>query len=137
MFKNDLQKRFERIFGFKKTTYLAPSDKFEQDTLFITVQTARTKVSDAEGGRETAKVTGFITVYSQDNRLPFGFFSKRINAADPSDTERLFFFDMEVDKADSPARLQNIHERSIGFVFLYDSQFDPDKGSLTSLEIED
>lgn len=134
MFKADLQRRLERIFGIAKTTYDAPNhEALEQDTMFIEITYVLGRLSGTD--RATARVGGFITVFSQADRLPYGFFAKRIARADPSDTRRLFF-QREVDLQDSPARLQNLHERRVGFTFLYDAQYDPDKGSLTELTME-
>lgn len=135
MFKNELQRRLSEIFDVVKTTFSAPSESFEQDTLFINITKSTSRMSDMNGGRQTAKVEGTITMYSQDNRLPFGFFNKRIGRADSSLTKDLFFYDIDVDVEGSLARLQNIHERRVGFIFLYDSQYDPDRGSLTSMDL--
>jgi len=135
MFRKDLERRAKEIFQFEKVTYLAPSDTFEQDTLFIRIHNARTRVSGAEGGREHAKVNGSFLVYSQGDRLPYGFFAKRVENALPTLTKPFLFMNMDTDNPESPARLQNIHERVVDFVFLYDSQYDPDKGELDSIEL--
>lgn len=134
MFRNDLKRRLCAIFEVKNTTYDAPSDSYEQDTLFIHVSKSTTRVSDQKKGRQTAKVEGTLTMYSQDNRLPFGFFNKRIENAEHQYTDNLFFFDIDVDVETSEARMQNIHERRVGFIFLYDDQYDPERGQLTSVE---
>ncbi len=133
MFRSDLTRRLEGIFGID-ATFDEVSDEYEQDRIFIEVEVSRSRVSNANGGIETARVVGSIVVYSQANKLPFGFFSKKINNADPELTKPLFFYDIDVDLPDSPARLMNIHERRTSFVFLYNSQYDPSKGELTSLE---
>ena len=135
MFRADLQRRIEEIFGFKKTTLNAPSDEFEQDTLFIEVNFGNTKVSGKQGSQQTARVVGRLIVYSQDNRLPFGFFAKRIDRASKDTTKPFFFYDIDLDDPASPARIQNIHERTVSFVFLYESQYDPDKGQITELNL--
>lgn len=137
MFKTDLEKRLRIIFDFKKTTFLAPSESFEQDTLFITILSSKTRVLNKNNGAIAAKVTGSLTVFSQDNKLTYGYFNKRIEAADPIYTKGLFFSDIDIDDPASPARLQNIHERISNFTFLYDSQYDPSKGELTELEFGD
>lgn len=137
MFKKDLQDRLEKIFGLDKSTYLAPSTSFEQDTLFIQIDTASPRVTGMQSGRETAKVMGSLTVYSQANRLPFGFFNKAIERATPELTKPFFFYDIDVDLASSPAREQNIHERRTSFVFLYDAQYDPNRGELTDFELQE
>lgn len=135
MFRADLKRRLEGIFDFEKTTYNAVSEEYEQDTLFIEIAYSRSRVSGKDGGRETARVGGTIVVYSQDNRLTYGFFIKRIEQAAAELKAPLFFYDIDVDDPASPAREINIHERRTSFVFLYDSQYDPDKGSLTELDL--
>lgn len=131
MFRKELKRRFELIFGVKKTTFDAPSESYEQDTLFISIENAKTSVGS---NTQRAYVNGAITLFSQDDRLPYGFFKKRIEQADKSLTKQLFF-ETEIDDNQSPARLVNIHERRCNFVFLYDSQYDPSQGALTDLEL--
>lgn len=133
MFRSDLKRRLEGIFGME-ATFDEASDEFEQDKIFIEVEVSRSRVSGAKGGLETARVVGTMVVYSQANKLPFGFFAKKVSQAKAELTKPLFFYDFDVDLPDSPARLVNIHERRTSFVFLYDSQYDPSKGSLTSLD---
>lgn len=130
MFKQDLKDRFKSIFGFPKVTFDAPSEAFEQDTLFIELNECQTRVTDK---KVLAKVTGFIVVYAQAERLPFGYFSKRINQADPDLTRDLFFYDIDINVEKNRAMFQNLVERRTRFVFLYSEQYDPNKGELTSL----
>ena len=135
MFKADLKARMQRIFQLGKTTYNAPSmEAPEQDTLFIDITEVRPRMANAGGGRQTAKVVGAVVVFSQAERTPFGFFSKRVEQADAADTANLFF-QSEVDIPNSPARIVNLHERRVPFVFLYVSQYDPSRGELTSITL--
>lgn len=134
MFQNDLKKRFERIFGIKKVTFNAANPETpEQDTLFIEIQNVATRLAS---GKQTARVLGAATVFAQADRLTYGFFAKRIENADHADTKH-FFFESEQDIVNSPCRMVNLHERRLGFVFLYDSQYDPDKGELNELTISE
>ena len=132
MFRKELDRRLQAIFDFSKTTYLAPSESYEQDTLFIEIHRALPNTS-AASKTQRARVHGAIVVYSQGNRLPYGFFNKRLEQADPALRRGLMFYETDIDVADSPARLQNIHERRANFLFLYDSEYDPNQGSLTSV----
>lgn len=133
MFRKDLQRRLEAIFGIPKTTFLAPSGEApEQNTMFIEVSASNARVG---GGRETARVEGTLVVFAQGDALPFGFFNKAIERADPALTKPLFFFNIDTDVPGD--RMQNIHERRTSFVFLYDAQYDPNQGSITELELED
>jgi hypothetical protein len=133
VFNKSLQSKLERIFGFKKTTFDAPSDSYEQDTLFIEVEKASSRIFD---GLALCKVDGTLIVYSQANKLPFGYFNKALSKAAAQDVKDFFFYDVDVDVASSPARLQNIHERRIRFVFFYKEQYDPNKGQLNTLNLE-
>lgn len=127
MFRKELEDKLKKIFGVKKTTYDAPSDDgpaatFEQDTLFIHVQQARSNPSQ---GKIRAKVTGSLTMFSKKDAMPFGFFSKKIHNAESALTKDFFFFDMDVDVANSPARVINISERRVSFIYFYQAKFDP------------
>lgn len=133
MFKKSLHEKLERIFQFKKTTYDAPSDSFEQDTLFIEIEKATSRVSE---GVAYCRTDGTIIVYSQANKLPFGYFNKAIAKAIPEDVKDLFFYDTDVDVASSTARLQNIHERRTRFIYFYKEQYDPNKGTMNNLNME-
>lgn len=133
MFRNDLTRRLEKIFGMP-VTFDEVSDDYEQDKIFVEIEVSRSRVSGANGGLETARVVGTMVVYSQANKLPFGFFSKKIGKADSRYSGAIFFYDIDVDLPDSPARLINIHERRTSFVFLYNSQYDPSKGELNELD---
>jgi hypothetical protein len=134
VFRKDLKARLDKIFGLKKSTYDAPGESFEQDTLFIQIDPgSRQRVT---GGKAYAKVTGTLTVFSQADKLPYGFFHKSIHRAAKELTSPIFFFDVDTDIANSPARVQNIHERQARFVFLWSGQYDPNQGELTELKVE-
>ncbi len=125
MFENDLKAKFKRIFGFKKTTFASPSESHEQETLFIEIQKANSQVRD---GRINGKVTGQAFVFAESDKLPLTYLSQRIRHADLDDTKDLFFFDLE----SNVKGLQNLVQRSFSFVYLFNSQYDPDLGSITS-----
>ena len=136
MFRNEMMDKISQIFGLRKTTFDAPSvnpntGSFEQDTMFIEVTESNARVTE---GIAYAKVLGSLVVFSQMDKMPFGFFNKRIQQADPSLTKDFFFFDIDLNPAQSPARFQNITERRVRFVYLYKAQYDPEHGSLTSVE---
>lgn len=131
MFRRELAEKLKAIFGVEKVSFDEPGDSFEQDTLFVEILESQ---SNTGQGRATAKVNGAIVMYSQHNKLPYGFFNKRLQNADPALTKPFFFFDIDVDAQNSPARLQNISERRASFVYLYSAQYDPNQGQLTSVE---
>jgi hypothetical protein len=129
-----MAQKLSDIFGFKKTTFDAPSvgpnGSFEQDTLFIEINEAQSRVTN---GKAYAKVFGSLIVFSQMDKMPFGYFNKKIHQSDPEWTKNFFFFDIDLNPASSPARLQNISERRVRFVYLYSGDYDPAHGELTEL----
>jgi hypothetical protein len=136
MFRSELKSKLSQIFGFPKTTFDAPNlnsvnGSFEQDTLFIEVNETNARIHE---GKSTARVLGSLVVFSQMEKLPFGFFNKKIEQAGNNLTKDFFFFDIDLNPISSPARYQNIAERRLRFVFLYSSQYDPSQGQITSLE---
>lgn len=134
MFRKELEEKLSKIFGFRKTTFEAPSDAFEQDTLFIEIDTARTRPSQ---GRIFSKVTGQLVVFSQDNKHTYGYLNKRIEQAPIEVKKNLFFYNVDTNVESSPARLINISERRTGFQYLYSADYDPNLGELTDLELEE
>ncbi len=151
MFKKQLEADLRAIFGVKKTTFLtADYAAPEQDCLFVEVHEAPTRPYGKD--RISCKVTGALVMFSQDEsadgtkkRLPFGFFSKCLANAALANSKN-FFFGHETDvsaksQGGAATTIQNIHERRLGFTYLFDTQYDPDKGELNavtlSLEMEE
>jgi hypothetical protein len=135
VFRDELKASLSAIFGFPKTTFNAPSTgpdgSFEQDTLFIQIDEAPFRATE---GKAYCKVLGSLIVFSQLEKLPFGFFNRKIQMAPHELTEDFFFFDIDTVPANSPARIQNIAERRLRFIYLYSSQYDPAQGLITSVE---
>ena len=135
MFKKSLQTKLENIFDLERTTFDAPSESQEQECAFIEIDSSKNSIRD---GREVAKVTGKIKVFGNSGHLPYGYFSKKISAAKVADTMGLFFYDIEMNAGVIPSMTSagtvlNIVERTVSFVYLYDAQYDPEHGSLTTL----
>ncbi len=131
-----MKEKLSAIFGMRKTTFDAPSDNssdgtFEQDTLFVEINECTSRMTE---GRAYARVEGSLVVFSQMDKMPFGFFAKKIQQADRTMSKDFFFFDIDLNPANSPAKIQNISERRLRFVYLYSAQYDPAHGAITSLE---
>lgn len=130
MFEHELSEKFKRIFGVKKVTFDQPSDSQEQECLFIEVENSWNTIKD---DKAIARVTGNCIMFGNAEKLPFGFYSKRIKQADYNDTKDLFFFDIEA----NTRRYQNIVQRGFSFVYFFNSQYDPEHGTITSIEFEE
>jgi hypothetical protein len=133
VFRKELAHRLEKIFGLPKTTFDQPSESYEQDVLFVDVTSSHDRVT---GKKICARAEGFLTVFAQVDKLPFGFFTKRIEKADPALTADFFFYDVDTNPPSSPARRQNIQERRCRFVFLHSEDYDPNKGRLNDVKLD-
>lgn len=127
MFEDELQRRLRLIFGVSKVRYDLPGESQEQECLFVNITDSRARVSN---NSERARVNGEIVIFANADKMPFGFFSKKINQADPRLTKDLFFHNMDQNER----RYQNIVERRCEFVFLYHGDYNPAKGEITSIE---
>ena len=127
MFEKTLQDQLKRIFGLSKVTYDIPGQSQEQEGVFIEVSTCRPRIKDA---RQIARVEGKVHVFASLEKLPYGFFAKRLDLAEPEDVRGLSFYNFEENKG----TFRNIVERSLQFVYLFDSQYDPAIGTITEVD---
>lgn len=128
MFESALSTKLKNIFDFDKVTFDSPSESQEQEGVFVEVESSRVKVGDKYA---TARVTGKIRIFAQAEKMPFDYLMKQIDKADPDDKKDLFFFDIGL----SQGRFLNIDERTIGFVFFFNSQYNPNLGTIETINI--
>ena len=124
--EDTLKFHFEQIFQVKKVVFDTPGESQEQDCIFIEVENSRNNFKD---GRWISKVTGNMIMFAPNDKLMLGFFSKAIAKAPANLTRPLFFEDFE----ENTKRIQNIVQRSVSFVYFFDSQYDPETGKITSV----
>lgn len=134
MFEASLKSKLKRIFDLKKATFNAHgdladihSDSKEQECIFIKVESAKNSIKDK---LQVSQVKGKISVFCNSEKLPYGYFSKKIQSAKHEDTKDLFFFDIE----ENSNIFQNISQRSMSFIYLFNSQYNPEIGTLNELE---
>lgn len=127
MFEPILEAKLQRIFGFKKFDYAKPSSAEEQEVMFIQVTNARCRTKTA---LFTAKVTGTLEYFVRNDKMPFGTFAKKIGLAKKEDLAP-FFFGPEENKG----TYRDITHRSVSFVFLFSGQYDPNVGTLETLNL--
>lgn len=126
MFEKDLKEKIEKIFDMR-VTYDEPGESDEQEKLFVEITRARPKIKD---GSETAMVEAQVSIFGNSDKMTFGFFMKQLDKADPVLKSKFFFFDLEQN-----ARVfGNISQRSFSLVYFYSGQYDPEQGSITSIQ---
>ena len=128
MFEKDLSDKLQRIFDLKKVSYHEISGSQEQECLFIKIQTSQNQVAD---GKLRGKVTGQITLFANEDKLPYGYFAKQMALAKISDIKNLFFFDFE----ENVGTIDNITQRTASFIYLFDMQYNPNMGEITSITV--
>lgn len=121
--------KLKRIFGVKDVILGAPGDKQEQDVLFVGIERNRTSMTK---NKINFMIEGVITMYSQIDKLPLGFFHKKVEQAKVQDKEGFFFHRFD---EGSMYSIQNLCERTVSFVLVSSEQYDPDKGLLNRLEL--
>ncbi len=134
MFEDALIAKLKKIFDLKVSMDLSQikfSDKGysgEQETLFVEILSSMTKIKDA---REVARVNGKCTVFANGDKLPFGYFNKQIDLAG-AECADLFFHDLE----GSVNVFGKLVQRSFSFVYFFNGQYNPEVGTMTSINIE-
>ncbi len=128
--QDQLQKDLRDIFKLKKSTFDQPGESLEQETLFIEVETCRTRLKE---GIETGRVNGKVRIFAQNDKLPLGYLAKRIEEASATLLNRFFFSELE----ENSNTYRNLAERNASFVYFYSSQYNPPSGTITSVEFNE
>ncbi len=134
MFEAALVAKFKKIFDLKVSMDLSQikfSDKGysgEQETLFIEVLSSLSRIKDA---KQLARVMGKCTIFANADKLPFGYFAKQIELAG-GECADVFFHDLE----GSVNVYGNLVQRSFNFVYFFNSQYNPEVGTMTSINIQ-
>lgn len=118
--------KLKRIFDLK-VTYDQPSESREQRAIFVAVDRADVRIRD---GKQVSRVEGVIRAFAPSDELPFGYFGKKIAEAEKEDVKSFFFGPEE-----NVGVFRNIAERKFDFTFLFDSQYDPAIGTITSINL--
>jgi hypothetical protein len=128
VFEEALAQKFKTIFDVSKVRYDLPGESQEQETLFVEVELSRNRIRD---GEFIARVQGKASIFAPADKLPFGYFTRCIEAH-PDETKDLFFSDIE----GNSRVFGNIVQRGFSFVYFFHSQYDPELGTLNSIEFE-
>ena len=131
MFNKNLEEKLINIFGISRVSFAEPSAENEQNVLFVNITNCKTSFAAKNIYFE---VRGGITLYSINERLPFGYFQRKIELAKKEDAERFFFYNIE-------ENLQyggqvGLTERTCDFVFTYSTDFNPNRGEINEINLQ-
>lgn len=126
MFRESLSEKLKKIFQIKAVSFDQPSEAKEQQVIFVSVESA---ISQVTKGRAVVRVSGGFSVFVNSDKLPFGYFNKRIEQASFEDTADLFFYNIDQNQK----YFGNLVERRVSFIYFYDSQYDPAAGEISSI----
>lgn len=127
MYEKALGEKLKAIFEVKKIDYGLPGETQEQECLFIAIEKSMVQPKD---GMVKIKVTGTVTMFAFNKKLPFGYFNLAISKASNELTKDIFFYDFE----ENTRSYRDIVQRSLSFVYFFSSQYDPSVGTIESLE---
>lgn len=131
MFEDKLQKLFSEIFDIQKVSFDEPPDSaIEQETLFVTIERAPGK---ARHGKYIARVEGEAFIMAPSDKIPFGYFTKRIENAPSELTAPFFFYEIE----ENTKRYRNLVQRAFSFVYFFQDQYDPKVGKMLDVEFSE
>lgn len=128
MFEAELADKFKQIFQVTEVSYDTPGESQEQNVLFVEVENPKFTFKD---GRALAIIKGNAVMFGRNDALTFGFFAKAISQADDALTKDLFFEDFET----NTQRFRDIVQRGFSFTYFFNSQYDPDVGTIEELDI--
>jgi hypothetical protein len=129
VFEKRLEAKFKAIFDFPKVTFDQPGESREQECLFIEVENPVITVKD---GRAVGRIYGNAIVFASNSKLPFGYFQKRIQAASYEETKDLFFSEVE----ENTKTYRDLVQRGFRFVYFFNSQYDPEVGTIDSMNFQ-
>ncbi len=129
VFEFSLQTKLKNIFDMTKVSFDEPGESDEQECIFIDVSNAKQSIKD---GRAYFKVSGKCHIVAPHDKLPFGFFHRKIKLADLADSKDFFFFDIE----ESAKMHLNLVKRSFSFVYFFNTQLNPVDGTIESITTE-
>ena len=122
-----MSSELKTIFKLKKTSYAEPGPVGEQECLFINVEKSTNSVRDRE---IIYRIQGSCVVYSTNEKLPLGYFSKCIQEAKTELTKNFHFYELEKNTRQFADKVQ----RDFSFVYFFKEQYDPEKGSIEEIE---
>lgn len=126
MFEKELEEKMKAIFKVEEVSFDAPGDSREQKKLWLEIEEPKFRFSSKN---VRARVTGRGMIYGRNAALTYGFIAEAIEKADKALTKDLFFSEFET----NTNRFRDIVERSFSFTYFFNSQFDPDVGTITSV----
>ena len=125
--EDELKKKFSKIFKVSDVDFDAPSSSNEQDKLFLEVEKIVSSIKDKT---EVGRVYGRGIMYSTNTKLPLNHFFRCVGLASKEDSKDLAFLRI----SENALVYKDVIERSFEFIYFFNRPFDPDKGSITTIE---
>lgn len=122
--------KLTRIFQMKATLD-APSESFEQEKIFVEIESWNTRV---KGDFQTFRASGVFYVFAQNEKMQAGYFSNMIEAANADDCRPFHFSNID---SVGQFRENNLSERRVSFEYFDRISYDPNKGELNELELNE
>lgn len=131
-FREALLTYIKELFMLPKATFDGPSEESEQNVAFIEIPQVRAVV---RAGKVNYRADGYITVFIDENKVPFDYFTKQIEKGKPHIKSKFFFFDVGAVQSTEKKGMVSLAEVRTSFQFLYSQQYDPNKGTLNGLTL--
>lgn len=128
MVEKELQDRLKRIFQVSKVTMDAPGFAPEQETLYVNIETAKVRTIE---GLIKFDVRGTLSIVGPSDKIPLGYLSRKLLQAPHALTKGLALYDLETNSK----RGNNLVERGSSFIYFFSTQYDPDLGSITAIDL--
>lgn len=126
--EKQLEDDLKIIFGAKKITYEQPSDLKEQECIFIEMEEPKTSFRDK---KIHIVVSGRGSMFGNSEKLTIGYFAKCIERMSKELSKRFHFRNVDA----NTKYFGNLVQRDFSFVYFFDDQYDPDTGTMTSIQL--
>lgn len=123
--KEDLAVVFKPI----KISFGQPSDIKEQECLFINIEETQVRFKKK---LKRYRVEGKCLMFAQADKMPVDYFATHIFEMPKALQARFFFSEIDA----NTKYYQNLVQRDVSFVYFYETEYDPNTGTIESVEVE-
>lgn len=101
----------------------------EQECLFISIEDNQVRFKKK---LKRYRLEGRLTMFAQSDKMPVDYFATRIFEMPKALQARFFFSEIDA----NTKYYQNLVQRDVSFIYFFETQYDPDTGTITSVEVE-